>query len=282
MNALYEKMLSAYDQSTDQARRNAIYEVSQQIVLAGLSDGGFFDKAAFYGGTCLRIFHGLNRYSEDMDFTLLKEDESFNFEQYFQPIINQFALVGRTVEITKKNKKGFGKVESAFLKDNTDVYDISFQTEKSIKIKIEVDTLPPLKFSTEQKLLLLPKSFMSRCVALPDLFAGKVHALIFRAWKNRVKGRDWYDFEWYVRNRVPLNFEHLQERIRQFNGTEMNLDEFKTALKERLSGTDINQVKADVLPFLNNPRELDIWSNDYFEQMADMIIFTKQGNNQTF
>lgn len=282
MNALYEKMLSAYDQSTDQARRNAIYEVSQQIVLAGLSDGGFFDKAAFYGGTCLRIFHGLNRYSEDMDFTLLKEDESFNFEQYFQPIINQFALVGRTVEITKKNKKGFGKVESAFLKDNTDVYDISFQTEKSIKIKIEVDTMPPLKFSTEQKLLLLPKSFMSRCVALPDLFAGKVHALIFRAWKNRVKGRDWYDFEWYVRNRVPLNFEHLQERIRQFNGTEMNLDEFKTALKERLSGADINQVKADVLPFLNNPRELDIWSNDYFEQMADMIIFTKQGNNQTF
>lgn len=282
MNALYEKMLSAYDQSTDQARRNAIYEVSQQIVLAGLSDGGFFDKAAFYGGTCLRIFHGLNRYSEDMDFTLLKEDESFNFEQYFQPIINQFALVGRTVEITKKNKKGFGKVESVFLKDNTDVYDISFQMEKSIKIKIEVDTLPPLKFSTEQKLLLLPKSFMSRCVALPDLFAGKVHALIFRAWKNRVKGRDWYDFEWYVRNRVPLNFEHLQERIRQFNGTEMNLDEFKTALKERLSGTDINQVKADVLPFLNNPRELDIWSNDYFEQMADMIIFTKQGNNQTF
>lgn len=282
MNALYEKMLSAYDQSTDQARRNAIYEVSQQIVLAGLSDGGFFDKAAFYGGTCLRIFHGLNRYSEDMDFTLLKEDESFNFEQYFQPIINQFALVGRTVEITKKNKKGFGKVESVFLKDNTDVYDISFQTEKSIKIKIEVDTLPPLKFSTEQKLLLLPKSFMSRCVALPDLFAGKVHALIFRAWKNRVKGRDWYDFEWYVRNRVPLNFEHLQERIRQFNGTEMNLDEFKTALKERLSGTDINQVKADVLPFMNNPRELDIWSNDYFEQMADMIIFTKQGNNQTF
>ncbi|MGI6313121.1 MAG: nucleotidyl transferase AbiEii/AbiGii toxin family protein [Candidatus Cryptobacteroides sp.] len=282
MNALYEKMLSAYDQRTDQARRNAIYEVSQQIVLAGLSDGGFFDKAAFYGGTCLRIFHGLNRYSEDMDFTLLKEDESFNFEQYFQPIINQFALVGRTVEITKKNKKGFGKVESVFLKDNTDVYDISFQTEKSIKIKIEVDTLPPLKFSTEQKLLLLPKSFMSRCVALPDLFAGKVHALIFRAWKNRVKGRDWYDFEWYVRNRVPLNFEHLQERIRQFNGTEMNLDEFKTALKERLSGTDINQVKADILPFLNNPRELDIWSNDYFEQMADMIIFTKQGNNQTF
>ena len=271
MNALYEKMLSAYDQSTDQARRNAIYEVSQQIVLAGLADGGFFDKAAFYGGTCLRIFHGLNRFSEDLDFTLLGADETFNFEQYFQPIVDQFALVGRSVSITKKDKKNFGKVESAFLKDNTDVYDISFQTERSIKVKIEVDTAPPMKFSTEQKLLLLPKSFMVRCVSLPDLFSGKMHALVFRAWKNRVKGRDWYDFEWYVRNGISLDFPHLQERIRQFNGTEMDLDDFMIALKERLAGTDINRVKEDVAPFLNNPRELDIWSNDYFLQLADMI-----------
>lgn len=271
MNALYERMLSAYDQSTDTGRRNAIYEVSQQLVLAGLSNGGFFDKAAFYGGTCLRIFHGLDRFSEDMDFTLLKEDSSFNFEQYFQPIIDQFAVVGRNVEIKKKDKKSFGKVESAFLKDNTDVYDISFQTERSIKVKIEVDIVPPMKFSTEQKLLLQPMSFMTRCVALPDLFAGKMHALVFRAWKSRVKGRDWYDFEWYVRNGIELNFSHLQERIRQFNGREMTLNEFADELKKRLSTTDINQVKADVLPFLNNPRELEIWSNDYFLQLADLM-----------
>lgn len=271
MNALYEKMLSAYDQSTDQARRNAIYEVSQQIVLAGLADGGFFDKAAFYGGTCLRIFYGLNRFSEDMDFTLLGTDETFNFEQYFRPIVDQFALVGRSVSITKKDKKNFGKVESAFLKDNTDVYDISFQTEKSIKVKIEVDTEPPMKFTSEQKLLLQPKSFMTRCVSLSDLFSGKMHALVFRTWKNRVKGRDWYDFEWYVRNGVALDFPHLQERIRQFNGTEMDIDSFMITLKERLSGTDINKVKEDVAPFLNNPRELDIWSNDYFLKLADMI-----------
>ena len=271
MIELYEKMLSAYDQSTDTARRNAVYEVSQQIVLAGLADGGFFDKAAFYGGTCLRIFHGLNRFSEDMDFTLLKEDNSFYFEHYFQPIIDQFALVGRKVEINKKEKKIFGKVESAFLKDNTDVYDLSFQTEKSIRVKIEVDTIPPLKFTTEQRLLLQPKSFMTRCVTLPDLFAGKMHALAFRVWKNRIKGRDWYDFEWYVRNGIPLDWNHLQERIRQFNGQEMTLEEFKTTLRERLSGTDINRVKEDVLPFLNNPGELDIWTNDYFLLLADQM-----------
>lgn len=271
MNELYEKMLSAYDQSTETARRNAIYEVSQQIVLAGLADGGFFDKAAFYGGTCLRIFHGLNRFSEDMDFTLLKEDSSFNFEQYFQPVIDQFALVGRKVEIKKKDKKSFGKVESAFLKDTTDVYDISFQTERSIKVKIEVDTVPPLKFATEQKILLQPKSFLTRCVTLPDLYAGKMHALVFRAWKSRIKGRDWYDFEWYVRNGIPLDWNHLHERILQFNGQEMTLDEFKSALRDRLGSADISRVKEDVLPFLNNPGELDIWSNDYFLQLTGMM-----------
>jgi len=271
MNALYERMLSAYDLNTEQSRRNAVYEVSQQIVLAGLADGGFFDKAAFYGGTCLRIFHGLNRFSEDMDFTLLKSDESFKFENYFQAIIDEFALVGRTVEIKKKDKKNFGKVESAFLKDNTDVYDISFQTEKSIKVKIEVDTVPPLGFTTEQRLLLQPKSFMTRCVTLPDLFAGKMHALVFRTWKNRVKGRDWYDFEWYVRNGVPLDFKHIQERIRQFNGKEMELNEFMSALKNRLMSADINQVKADVFPFMNNPRELEIWTTEYFLQLAEMM-----------
>ena len=271
MNELYEKMLSAYDQSTETARRNAIYEVSQQIVLAGLADGGFFNKAAFYGGTCLRIFHGLNRFSEDMDFTLLKEDSSFNFEQYFQPVIDQFALVGRKVEIKKKDKKSFGKVESAFLKDTTDVYDISFQTERSIKVKIEVDTMPPLKFTTEQKILLQPKSFLTRCVALPDLYAGKMHALVFRTWKSRVKGRDWYDFEWYVRNGIPLDWNHLHERILQFNGQEMTVDEFRSALRGRLSSADISRVKEDVLPFLNNPDDLDIWSNEYFMQLADMM-----------
>lgn len=271
MNEVYQKMLSQYDLSTMQKRRNGIFEVNQQIVLAGLYHGGFFNHAAFYGGTCLRIFHGLQRFSEDMDFSLLKPDDNFDFQNFFQPIIDQFVIVGREVEITKKDKKSFGKVESAFLKDTTDVYDISFRTEKSIKIKIEVDTQPPLEFSTEHKLLLQPYSFMTRCFTLPCLFAGKMHALVFRSWKNRVKGRDWYDFEWYVRNRVPLNFKHLQERIRQFNGLIVSQDEFLTMLKYKLATTNINQVKQDVMPFLKNPNELNIWSNDYFLQLSQMI-----------
>lgn len=271
MNEVYQNMLSAYDLTTDQAKRNAIFEVNQQVILSGLYNGGFFDKAAFYGGTCLRIFHGLQRFSEDMDFSLIQPDKEFDFTQYFQPVIDEFAAIGRQVEIRKKDKSNFGKVESAFLKDNTDVYDISFQTEKSVKIKIEVDTNPPLLFSTEQKLLLEPRSFMTRCFTLPDLFAGKMHALVYRSWKNRVKGRDWYDFEWYVRNHVALDFAHLKERIKEFNGCEKSEEDFLADLKQRLSSADINQVKSDVLPFIKNTKELEIWSNEYFLQLMDMI-----------
>lgn len=272
-NEIYNSMLQGYPMDTDQQRRNAVFEVNQQVILAGLYNGGFFDEAAFYGGTCLRIFHGLQRFSEDMDFSLLASSDSFDFTKYFQPVKDMFEIVGRKVEITKKDKRSFGKVESAFLKDNTDVYDITFQTEKSIRIKIEVDTNPPLKFNTEQKLLLLPESFMTKCFTLPDLFAGKMHALVFRAWKNRVKGRDWYDFEWYVKHRVPLDFNHLSELILQFNGKSVSQDEFMDLLRQRLASTDINMVKADVAPFIRHPKELDIWSNDYFLQLANIIRF---------
>ena len=272
-NEIYDNMLFAYGATTEQERRNAIFEANQQVILAGLYNGGFFDVAAFYGGTCLRIFHGLQRFSEDMDFSLLTPNDKFDFTKYFQPIIDEFAIVGREVEIKKKDKKSFGKVESAFLKDNTDVYDVSFQTDKSIKIKIEVDTQPPLNFGTEQKLLLQPHSFMTRCFTLPDLFAGKMHALVYRGWKNRVKGRDWYDFEWYVRHNVPLDFAHFAERVHQFNNEEIRQEVFMAKLKDRLASADINQVKNDALPFVRNPNELDIWSNDYFVQLADMVKF---------
>ncbi|MCR5424588.1 MAG: nucleotidyl transferase AbiEii/AbiGii toxin family protein [Bacteroidales bacterium] len=272
-NSVFEQMMSQYPQNTTGDRRNATYEVMQQVVLAGLYRGGFFEHAAFYGGTCLRLFHNVARYSEDMDFSLLKKDENFSLERYFPSIIDECRLLGRDVEITRKNKRTFGKVESAFLKDNTDVYNISFQTEKSIRIKIEVDTMPPLQFETEQLLLLQPFSFMVRCFTLPCLFAGKMHALLFRQWKNRVKGRDWYDFEWYVRAAVPLNFAHLQARVKEFNGMDISREQFQTMLRERLSQVDIRQVKSDVLPFVQNPHELDIWSNDYFEQLAGRIHY---------
>jgi predicted nucleotidyltransferase component of viral defense system len=273
-NTIFQNMLARYPIATKDDLNNATHEVMQQIALAGLYRGGFFEKAAFYGGTCLRIFYGLQRFSEDMDFSLLQADEKFALENYFDAIVAEFRALGREVVISRKEKKTQTHVESAFLKDNTEVFQLAFSTEKQIKIKIEVDTQPPLGFETEQKLLLLPFSFWVRCYSLSDLYAGKMHALLFRNWKSRVKGRDWYDFENYVRNNTPLNFSHLQQRTKQINGlpeNEFSFDIFKKMLKERISQTNIEAVKNDVRPFLKNPQETDIWSTDYFLQLVDMI-----------
>ena len=276
MITIFDQMLNRYEIRTNDDYTNALHEVMQQIALSGLYRGGFFNKAAFYGGTCLRIFYQLQRFSEDMDFSLLHADKNFTLEDYFEPIFSEFKSLGRDVVINKKEKKNQTNIESAFLKDDTAVYDLHFKTEQRVKIKIEVDVNPPTGFSTEYKLLLLPFSFMTRCYSLPDLYAGKMHALLFRTWKSRVKGRDWYDFEWYVRSGIPLNFNHFCERTYQFGSLqrgELTKPLFKQLLKEKITNTNIEMVKSDLRPFIRNQNEMEIWSADYFCQLVDMILF---------
>ena len=270
---IYNQMIAQYAQKRGTGTPNVEQEVMQHIALAGLHRGGFFQHAAFYGGTCLRLFHHLPRYSEDMDYSLTEKRDDIHIEDYFPAIIEEFRLAGHEVSIVRKEKKNFGRVESAFLKDNTEAYDIRFQTKQSVKVKIELDTDPPLAFDTEQLVLQQPYSFMTRCFTLPDLYAGKMHALVYRSLQHRVKGRDWYDFEWYVRWNVPLDFVHLKERILEFNGEVIDRESFMNQLRERLATTDIERAKEDVIGFVDNPHELDIWSNDYFLQLADRIIW---------
>ncbi len=270
---IYDQMVAEYQQQESTSTPNVEQEVMQKIALAGLSRGGFFKHAAFYGGTCLRLFHQLPRYSEDMDFTLREKNSDIHLEDFFPYIIEEFHLAGHEVVIQKKDKKMFGRVESAFLKENTEVFDIKFQTKKTVKVKIEMDTDPPLVFETEYLPLSRPYPFVVRCVALPDLYAGKMHALLYRNWKTKVKGRDWYDFQWYIANRVPLNFEHLQKRIREFNDEDITKERFMEMLHEKLSTTDMESVKQDVRGLIFNQHELDIWSNDYFLKLADMMVY---------
>ena len=206
----------------------------------------------------------------------MQRNKDFMLEDYFQPIINEFTALGRDVLINKKEKKNESNVESAFLKDDTAVYNLQFRTERSVKIKIELDINPPLGFSTEPKLLILPFSFMTRCYTLPSLYAGKMHALLFRKWNTRVKGRDWYDFEWYVKNAVKLDFIHFCERVHQFesnNPEQMTQESFKILLKEKIATTNIEMVKADVRPFLKHSENIEIWSIEYFSQLVDLIVF---------
>lgn len=276
MNTIFDQMFSRYIINTRDDELNAVHEIMQQVTLAALYRESFFNRAAFYGGTCLRIFHGIKRFSEDMDFSLIEKNDSFTLEPYFDSIIKEFSSIGRKVEISKKDKKNISNIESAFFKDNTEVYDLAFKTERTVKVKIEVDKNPPLNFNTEHRLLLLPFSFMTRCFTIPGLYAGKMHTLLFRKWRNRVKGRDWYDFEWYVRNNYPINFKHLKERAIQTGNAideKFTRDHFLMLLKNKIEKTNIDMVKADVLPFIREPETLTIWSNDYFIQLADMIKF---------
>ena len=272
---LFDKMVSDMRQQPDVMEDNIQHEVMQKIALAGLARGGFFEKAAFYGGTCLRLLHGMRRFSEDMDFSLLEPNPNFRFEDYFPAVIEEFKLAGKDVEIKMKRKGHPSAIESAFLKESSDVFDIGFTTEKRLKVKIEVDIDPPPKFSTEMKTVTSPRTFWARSYSLPDLFAGKVSAALFRKWKRRIKGRDWYDVAWYIAKRVPLDLTHLIERAKE-SAPEADVstpEKVIAAFDARIDAIDFDNARADVEPYVMDKSELDIWSAEFFRQMVRMIKF---------
>lgn len=272
-----EQMLSRYPADE---RRHALREVMQEIALAGLQRAGFFEKAAFYGGTCLRIFHGLPRFSEDLDFSLLSPEPGFSLTPYFKALREEFHAFGFEVDIAERQKVAASAVVSAFLKEGTSVYDVRVASQPQLKIKLEVDTNPPGGFATQQQLLVQPYSFYVGCFALPDLYAGKVHALLFRRWKNRVKGRDWFDFEWYVRQGAALHLRHLAERARQsgdWHQPVLSRDDLMALLRARIASLDVQAAKQDVLPFVRAPEALAIWSRDYFLALAEKVVCTISG-----
>jgi predicted nucleotidyltransferase component of viral defense system len=250
---LLDQMLNRYPLTNAGQHDQALREVMQEIALAGLNRVGFFERAAFYGGTCLRIFHGLPRFSEALDFSLLQADPGFSLQPYFKAMLAEFEALGLQVEITTKQKSVDSQIESAFLKNNTQIFSLNIRSTRKVKIKFEVDTLPPLGFDTEEKLLLQPFSFYVKCFALPDLFAGKLHALLFRQWKNRVKGRDWFDFEWYVRQGVAPNLAHFAQRARESGHWQtdgIDKTELQLLLRQRITTVDFAAARQDVVKFI--------------------------------
>jgi len=289
---IIEQMLSNYEIMTEADLINALKEIFQEIALLGLYQGGFFEKAAFYGGTALRILYGLPRFSEDLDFTLLEKNSNFNLEQYFPFIIDEFEALGITINISQKTKKDFkSDIASAFLKNNTSIHTLNIlandlgdildgvHSGKKLKIKFEVDINPPLKFQTEAKTLLLPKTFNIITMTLPNLYAGKMHAVLCRKWISRVKGRDWYDFEWYVKKNTLLNLEHLQTRMYESGDLEkeIKLDEklFKELMYKRIDELDVDGAIKEVSPFIKDKSGFEFWSKDYFRLLTDKVIFRK-------
>ncbi|RSK39981.1 nucleotidyl transferase AbiEii/AbiGii toxin family protein [Mangrovimonas spongiae] len=282
---MIKEWIEEYNPQNEEEILSALREIMQEITLAALSRTDFFEKAAFYGGTALRIFYGLDRYSEDLDFSLLNPDANFSIEPYFKAIQDEFTSLGLTVSIKEKKKTKQTAVDSAFLKAETIWQEIILEdiiketgvrSNKTLKIKIEVDRQPPLHFETEEKLLLRPFSFYVKCFTKPSLFAGKMHALLFRKWKNRVKGRDWYDLEWYVKKSIPLDVNHFLARAKDTKDWEddnISKEQVIELLEAKIESVSFDSIKDDVVRFIKNDEGLKIWSPQYFKDLISKMKF---------
>lgn len=282
---MIKEWIEEYNPQNEEEILSALREIMQEITLAGLSRTDFFEKAAFYGGTALHIFYGLDRYSEDLDFSLLKPDSDFSIEPYFKAVLDEFKSLGLTVSINEKKKTKQTAIDSAFLKAETIWQEIVLEdiiketgvrSNKTLKIKIEVDRQPPLNFKTEEKLLLRPFSFYVKCFTKSSLFSGKMHALLFRKWKNRVKGRDWYDLEWYVKKGIPLDVNHFLTRAKDTNDWQednISTEQIIELLDMKIKSVSFSSIKEDVVRFIKNDDVLSIWSPEYFKNLIEKIKF---------
>jgi predicted nucleotidyltransferase component of viral defense system len=285
MNEAIRQILATYEiRSLDDSLR-ALREVMQEIALLGLWRSKFFEKAAFYGGTALRVLYGLDRFSEDLDFSLLGKNEALDLADYGGALKRELASFGFTVEIESRLKEPGAAIQSAFLKADTRTQMISVEFERGLiqqvprnqvlKIKLEVDTDPPPGFSTETRYLLRPVPFAVRTFSLPDLFAGKMHAVLCREWKSRFKGRDWYDFVWFAAHHPDLRLSHLEQRMRQtehWTGpSPLTETEFRGLLERRIDSVDVDQIRREVEPFIKDPASLAVWSKEFFLDVASRI-----------
>jgi len=278
MNSALDDMMSRYNCSTPEDYRFALKEIVQELALLGLFRAGFYSKAAFYGGTALRIFYGLDRFSEGLDFSLIEPDSSFDLSTLTKVVQDELGAFGLEMTVTEKIKRNDSPLKSAFIKGGTQIHILKIASveppvkgihpDEKIRIKMEVDTEPPEGAEYEMKYQLQPIPYSVRLYRDSSLFAGKIHALLCRTWQTRVKGRDFYDYIWFLANEVPVNMVHLQARMRQTGhlGPDEMLTEdvLKNLLVRRFTSVDMQQAKKDVLPYIKDPKALELWSPDFF------------------
>lgn len=278
-------MVERYRCQTRDDYVNALREIMQQIALLGLWRSKFFEHAAFYGGPALRILYGLDRYSEDLDFSLLKPDREFSLAAYGKALGRELDSFGFEVAFDPRTRSKGSAIESAFLKANTLRQMITitagagltpqFHAKAALKIRLEVDTDPPGGFETESRAVLLPIPFAVRVYSLPDLFAGKMHALLCRRWKSRVKGRDWYDLVWYIGHYPRLRLGHLEARMRQsgdwIGSGRLTRSDVLGRLRTVIDALDVKQVRQESDHFVRDKASLELWSREFFLGILDKI-----------
>ena len=286
MMSSIQSMMERYQPQNAEAYRNALKEIVQEIALHGMSKSGFFQEGAFYGGTALRIFYGLHRFSEDMDFSLVHPNPSFALSDYLPAVEEELSAVGLKMRVKQKNKTKVTDIQSAFIKGGTLIQIISIQQtdevlipgihkQEQLKIKLEVDTNPPPGAGFELRYALRPVPYVVRLYDKPSLFAGKIHAVLCRNWARRIKGRDLYDYVWYLSQDTPVNLFHLQKRLEQSDrwdsSKQLALQDTKDMLKERFSQLDFEAAKKDVIPFLSDASELDLWNAGFFQAITENL-----------
>ena len=286
MNEAISRMLSRYDCRRVEDYVRALREILQEIALLGLWRSKFYEKAAFYGGTALRTLYGIDRYSEDLDFSLIKPMPDFDLARYADSLQKEIRSFGFDVTVTKREKTAVSPAQSTFLKMDTLKHLLVIEKAEKIvrqiprgqvlKIKIEVDTDPPPGFDTESGFLLQPIPFSVRVFTLPDLFAGKMHAILCRRWKTRVKGRDWYDLVWFAANHPQLHLSHLEQRMVQSGHLKRNehltRETFTGFLSKAIETLNVDQARRDVEPFVKNPEGLKVWSKEFFHDVSRRVV----------
>ena len=284
MKTILEQMVEAYQPKNNEEKRNVVKEVMQEITLCALSKAGFFDVAAFYGGTALRIFYGLDRFSEDLDFSLMTKNKDFDLSTYVPSLKRIVQSFGLNVEVEIKHKTLDSAIQSAFLKGDTIEQFLLFypndlvtgiNKDEKVKIKFEIDTMPASLATYETKYRLLPMPYSIKLYDEASLFSGKIHAVICRSWKSRVKGRDLYDYVFYLTRNTKFNLDHLREKLIESHyisqEDKFDVDFVKALLIARFNKIDFNDAKKDVLPFIKDTSILDIWSKEFFIAITSQL-----------
>ena len=283
MNDMLQQLLDDYSGVPQPKREQAIREVVQELVIYGLSSAGFFNKAAFIGGTALRIFHGLKRYSEDLDFMLMQSGD-FDFNDYLPLVRQRLSVFGLKLEVKEKERKNSDIIAGLAVANTKELYLIIYSEDQysesiyrtqTTKVKIEIGK--HISDRVGYKGVVKTKPFIHAVTLcdMPTLFAGKIHAILFRKHRGKIKGRDLFDFVFYVRRNIPFNLDFLNDKMKSSNGpeNEMIFDDVVIMLKDRFKSIDYELAKADVKPFLNDDevRELDYWGPDYFIKLTEEI-----------
>lgn len=282
MIGLLRQRLQTYAAGNAVQEQQALKEILQELALYALWRGGFFEVAAFQGGTSLRILHGLPRFSEDLDFILLKPDPEFQWQPYFASLTDVLAQFGVRCELTERSRMDQA-VRQAMLKDNSmgRQLDLSFfdaSTPAKLKVKLEIDSNPPAGTGTSWQYLDFPLDFEVCAQDLPSNYALKLHALLCRPY---LKGRDWFDFAWYCKQKTQPNLPHLAHALNQtgpWQGQNLQVDIpwLASALHAKIKTINWPLAAQDVAPFLPAAEQvsLTLWSERFFADKVSRLVQT--------